>query len=335
MATLELILVLGPPGCGKTTVAKEILADFQRNRKTIDRLNRDEIGGSIANIATLADLNLSKGRSVLADNTYPTCESRAAIIAAGKKWGAQITVYALQRTKEQCQFLAARRMFQKLGRLISTSEIKNLEGDDPGVFPPVVQSVYFKRYEAPTLDAGIDLIHEKHLSVMGTGGAAIISGSPIVLGTDYVNKALILDYDGTLRQTKSGEKYPRTPDDVEILPGRLKKLSEYREKGYMLLGASNQSGVSKGTLSNDDAIACFERTNKLLDIFIHYKFCPHVAGPPQCYCRKPMPGMGVELIETFKLDPSQCIMVGDMTTDMTFAARCGFKGVRANEFFNA
>ena len=64
-----------------------------------------------------------------------------------------------------------------------------------------------------------------------------------------------------------------------------------------------------------------------------YKYCPHKAGPTNCYCRKPMPGLGVEFIEKYGLDPSRCIMVGDMTSDKTFAKRCGFQYMDQAEFF--
>ena len=49
----------------------------------------------------------------------------------------------------------------------------------------------------------------------------------------YTNKAILLDYDGTLRKTKSGEKYPITPEDIEILPNRTKILKDYQEKGFI------------------------------------------------------------------------------------------------------
>lgn len=47
-----------------------------------------------------------------------------------------------------------------------------------------------------------------------------------------------------------------------------------------------------------------------------------------------MPGLGVELIEDYKLDPKQCIMVGDFNSDKTFAKRCGFKFVHSTQFFS-
>ena len=63
------------------------------------------------------------------------------------------------------------------------------------------------------------------------------------------------------------------------------------------------------------------------------EFCEHRAGPPQCYCRKPMPGLGAWFIEKYKLNPPQCIMVGDLKSDLTFAMRCGFTYVHPDVFF--
>jgi 3-deoxy-D-manno-octulosonate 8-phosphate phosphatase KdsC-like HAD superfamily phosphatase len=43
--------------------------------------------------------------------------------------------------------------------------------------------------------------------------------------------------------------------------------------------------------------------------------------------------MGVELIVKYKLDPRQTVYVGDMTTDKSFAGRCGFQFVDHEAFF--
>ena len=111
-------------------------------------------------------------------------------------------------------------------------------------------------------------------------------------------------------------------------------LEKYKDEGYLLLGASNQSGVASGKLTHDMAVKCFEKTNEMLGIDIEYNFCPHGYFPVNCYCRKPMPGMGVEFIEKYKLDASKCIMVGNQKTDGSFARRCGFKFADEREFFN-
>jgi len=117
------------------------------------------------------------------------------------------------------------------------------------------------------------------------------------------------------------------------MPGRTAIIKDFQKKGYKILGASNQSGIGKGSVKQEQVVACFEETNRQLGVKIEYSFCPHRIPPVSCYCRKPHPGMGAVFIETHKLNPADCIMVGDMTTDETFAKRCGFQYVDVNQFF--
>jgi HAD superfamily hydrolase (TIGR01662 family) len=150
----------------------------------------------------------------------------------------------------------------------------------------------------------------------------------------FTNKAIIVDYDGTLRECINGnDKYPVSEDQIEIKPGRKAVLDAYKKQGYLLLGLSNQSGIAKGELSYDKATELFNHTNKLLGVDIEFRFCSHQSAPISCYCRKPMPGVGVEFIMKHKLSAKDCIFVGDMTTDKTFAARSGFQYVDQAEFF--
>lgn len=149
---------------------------------------------------------------------------------------------------------------------------------------------------------------------------------------DFCNKALILDFDGTLRFSVGSKDYPELPEHVRILPNRTCVLKEYQSQGFRLLGASNQSAVSRG-LSVEKCIACFERTLELLDVNIEYTFCTHNRYF-ECNCRKPLPGMGAYWILKYKLDPKQCIMVGDTETDKIFADNCGFNFSSAEDFFS-
>jgi HAD superfamily hydrolase (TIGR01662 family) len=149
----------------------------------------------------------------------------------------------------------------------------------------------------------------------------------------YTNKALILDFDDTLRFSIGPNKWPEKPDQVRLLPNRIQRLKEYQSLGYMLLGASNQSSISKG-LPEVDAIACYDETLRLLGINIEYIYCPHRSSPVSCYCRKPMPGMGVYWIVKHKLKADDCIMVGDAQSDKDFADKCGFNFYSADDFFS-
>jgi len=207
-------------------------------------------------------------------------------------------------------------MIKTYGHLLSAEEIKKVKS--PNTFTAAVIFAMAKKFEEPGLGEGFVSVEK----------------IPFVREYDpsYTGRALILDYDGTLRKTGSGDKYPRSPKDVVPLKGRVRKLQQFVDEGYILLGVSNQSGIAKGDLKERDARDCFEYTNKLLGHDIEYHFCPHSPVPP-CYCRKPQTGLGVLLIEKHKLDPRKCIMVGDMTSDKTFAKRCGFRFAHADDFF--
>lgn len=202
-------------------------------------------------------------------------------------------------------------------KILSEEEIK--ANKSPNMFPPVVLFKYKKEFQKPTVSEGFGLVEQREF----------VRRFPKI----WTGKAVILDYDGTLRDTISGAKWPQDPNDVMVLPNRKEILDSYVKQGYMLLGASNQSGIAKGTPTEDVAVACFDKTNELLGHDIEVAYCPHKVPPINCYCRKPMPGMAVQFFHKYNLDPRQCIMVGDSTSDKTFATRSHMKFVHADEFF--
>lgn len=310
----EILMVMGYPASGKSSYVAEKLAQGYR------RLNRDTLGGSLDQLAAKLDAEIEQGgeRFVL-DNTYPSVQSRKPILDIAKKHGMAVHCLLLSTSIEDAQVNAVSRMIRLRGKLLMPEEIKAAK--DPNIFPPAVLFAYRNAFEKPTPAEGF----------------ASIQHVPFVRAVDehYTGKALFLDYDGTLRKTKSGDKYPKSPDDIEVLPGRKEVLERYQREGYKLLGISNQGDVARGKLSMEDAKACFQRTNELLGLDIEVSFCPHNPAPIQCFCRKPMPGLGIAYIESYKLDRRKTLMVGDMTSDKTFAARVGIRYIDAEAFFSS
>ena len=62
-------------------------------------------------------------------------------------------------------------------------------------------------------------------------------------------------------------------------------------------------------------------------------YCPHPAFPVGCFCRKPLPGMGIALIERHQLAREHLLMVGDMDSDRDFARSLGIRYTDAADFF--
>jgi histidinol-phosphate phosphatase family protein len=305
---------MGYPAAGKTSM----VTPFEE--QGYERLNRDTLGGRLKDLLPRLSSRLAEGhRRFVLDNTYPARKSRAEVLEVADLHDVPVRCVWVQTSEEEAQVNATLRMLGRYENLLGPDEIKVRGKDDPNLFGPGAQLRYRRAFEEPSVEEGF----------------AVVEPSAFVRrwGPEYTNRALILDYDGTLRETKSGDIYPVDPDDVRVMPNRTEVLQRYLDEGFLLLGASNQSGVARGRFSLEAARACLERTNELLGLEIDALFCPHPSGPPVCWCRKPLPGMGVHHILKYKLDPAQCIMVGDRSGDVQMARRCGFQYVDAADFF--
>ncbi len=308
----NVVMVLGFPASGKSTLTKEFIA------KGYSNLNRDTEGGSIADLLPKLEGLLKDGKDVVLDNLFPTAEIRKPFVEAAKRWNARTECRVMGTSIEDAQFNFVQRMIELKGKLLTPEEIKKAK--HPNIFPPTVFYRYKKEFQVPTCEEGFDNIEKISF---------VRKDDPT-----FVNKALILDYDGTLRECVGGnDKYPTELAHVEVKENRTKILKEYEAKGYRLLGVSNQSGVHKGELTAERATELFQHTNKLLGVDIEFSFCPHQSNPISCYCRKPQSGTGIEFMHKYKLNRKECIFVGDMTTDKTFSTRCGFQYVDQAEFF--
>lgn len=312
----EIVIVMGYNASGKSTFVREF------TEQGYHRINRDLMGGSIRGQADAARAALTGGHDkIVLDNTYPTKESRETILAVGREFGIPVRCVWLTTSFEDAQLNACLRMIEKTGKLLMPEDFKSgPHKNDPNLFPPVALFNYKKHFEKPSTAEGFSTVETR----------AFVRRWPAV----FKNKAILLDYDDTLRRSTGKKQWPECPTEVEILPGRTERLKQAAEDGYILLGVSNQSAVAKG-LSLEVAQKCFEQTNKLLGFDIDVKFCPHKVPPVTCYCRKPHPGLGAVFIMDYMLDPSKCIMVGDQTSDKTFASRCGFQYQDAVEFFGS
>lgn len=307
----EVVMVVGAPASGKSTLSQQYLDQGYAH------ISRDLTGGKVADLVAPMIAALSKGRNVILDNTHPSAAIRKPFIDACKIRKVSIRCEWMDTCIEDAQINALHRMWDTYGKIFEEGK-GEVGKKDPHVFPIAVLFRYRKEFGKPTTGEGFSTVkREKFVRRPATG----------------TEKAIIFDYDGTLRESSGPDKWPNHPDEVTIMPGRKKVVEKYA-KDHLLLGASNQAMIAKGKLSRADAVACFAETNKQLGAHIHdYVFCPHKIPPASCYCRKPQSGIGVYFIRKYNLDPAQVIMVGDQTTDKTFAKRLGFQYVDQKDFF--
>ena len=82
--------------------------------------------------------------------------------------------------------------------------------------------------------------------------------------------------------------------------------------------------IASGRTTAAAVEATFARTHDLLGTEVGGVYCPHGEGPAACWCRKPLPGLAVVLIERYRLDPARCVYVGQDAVDEAFARTAGF-----------
>lgn len=89
-------------------------------------------------------------------------------------------------------------------------------------------------------------------------------------------KLLLLDLDGTVRESASGKTFIGQPDDQKLIDGATEAIARY--PGWTKIGITNQGGVAAGHKSLGDAIAEQLTTLKLLPQMQKIYFCSDFEG---------------------------------------------------------
>ena len=312
----EVVLIMGLPGAGKSTLA----ADF--TARGYQRLNRDEAGGSLRDVAAALDRALAAGSSrVVVDNTYVSRAARAQVIQTASQRGLSVRCLWLSTSIEDAQVNAVTRILARHGSLLADEALREARKRDVAAFLPTVQYRYQRALEPPDSSEGFDSVEVV----------------PFVRRVDptYVNRAVIVWCDGVLLKSRSGKRVPDSVEDLDVPVDGARILQQHEATGWRLLGLSWQPEIAAGVQSAEGVRAIVARMNEVLGLSVEVEFCPHGAGPPTCWCRKPLPGLGVVFIQRHKLDAARSLYVGDGPQDPGFAKRIGFQYRSAKDFFDS
>ena len=300
----DVVIVMGMPGAGKSTVAQEFIANGY------ERLNRDERGGKVSDLLAALSAGLSEGQHEwVLDNTYASRASRNDVIETAWQHEVPARCVWLTTSLADAQINAVMRLLEIHGTLPMPEDLREHGKSDPRYFGPEAQFRYEREMEPPSLDEGFESIEQREF---------VRWADP-----SFTQRAVILEYDGVLCESAAGKDVALDPDDVTLPEGRREQLADYVADGWLLFAIAWRPQIADDTTTAEDVQKCFARTQEQLDLPIDFALCPHAAGPPICWCRKPLPGLVLEFARNNRVALGDSIMIGRGAADRTLAERLG------------
>jgi aryl-alcohol dehydrogenase-like predicted oxidoreductase len=145
----DVVVVMGIPGAGKSRVAEEYVG------RGYVRLNRDERGGSLRELAGALEAELASGaRELVLDNTYLTRASRSYVVETAGRHGVAARCIWIDTPLAQAQVNLVERLLERVGSLPDPDELRALARAEQGILAPRSQMRAFRELEEPSRDEG-------------------------------------------------------------------------------------------------------------------------------------------------------------------------------------
>ncbi|TNG00360.1 MAG: D-glycero-beta-D-manno-heptose 1,7-bisphosphate 7-phosphatase [Gammaproteobacteria bacterium] len=139
-----------------------------------------------------------------------------------------------------------------------------------------------------------------------------------------MQKLIILDRDGVINH--DSDDYIKSPAEWVPIPGSLEAISRLTNEGFHIAVATNQSAVARKLLDMNTLIEIHNKMHQMVEdmggridaIF----FCPH--GPrDDCSCRKPKPGLLLDIADRFGTTLTNVPSIGDSLRDLQASISVG------------
>ncbi len=139
-----------------------------------------------------------------------------------------------------------------------------------------------------------------------------------------IPKLIILGRDGILNEFR--DDHIKAPEEWVAVPGALEAVSRLNHAGWHVVVATNQSGIGRGMIDMASINAVHAHMMRSVQGFggriDAVFFCPHTPED-ECDCRKPLPGMALDIARRYGVDLRQVPMVGDTLRDLQAARAAG------------
>jgi D-glycero-D-manno-heptose 1,7-bisphosphate phosphatase len=136
-------------------------------------------------------------------------------------------------------------------------------------------------------------------------------------------QAVLFDRDGTIIVDVAGNTDPARVVPMAHARSALRRL---RRANILTAVVSNQPGVAEGRFTSEHVRAVNARAEQLLGPLGPIFICEH-SESSQCGCRKPKPGLLFLAAAALGVSPEDCVVIGDIGSDMTAARIAGARGI--------
>jgi aryl-alcohol dehydrogenase-like predicted oxidoreductase/predicted kinase len=276
----ELVLVMGIPGAGKSRIANEYV-----DRGYV-RLNRDELGGSLRELADALERRLSSGtRRVVLDNTYLSRAARSYVIEAGIRHRLPTRCVWLDTPLDQAQVNLVKRLLDHFDLLPTPEQQRAAARSEPGLLMPTSQMRSLRELEPPSSDEGFVSVERLPFTRAPSSRAA--QGGVLVA-------ARALEGAGWARALAQAD------------PGAPHLIFDWRPGGEPEELAPQAARVSLEVSGPVEVV-----------------ICRHGAGPPACWCRPPLPGLALAFARKHRLELARTSLLGAAPAHRTLARTLG------------
>jgi len=150
------------------------------------------------------------------------------------------------------------------------------------------------------------------------------------MSSTHQHRVVFLDRDGVINRALERDSKPYPPrnlDEFEILPGVPEACAKLKAAGFLLVVATNQPDVGRGTLKKEIVEAIHAKMRRELPLD-RVEVCYHSGkNDSECDCRKPKPGMLLRAARELGIDLAQSWMVGDRWRDVDCGCAAGCRTI--------
>jgi D-glycero-D-manno-heptose 1,7-bisphosphate phosphatase len=156
------------------------------------------------------------------------------------------------------------------------------------------------------------------------------SQSLLTSASTKLRLAVFLDRDGVINRSLERDHKPFAPrslDEFEILPEVPAACAKLKAAGFLLIVATNQPDVGRGTLKQEIVEKIHAHLMAQLPID-RVEVCYHSGkDDSKCDCRKPKPGMLRRAARELGIDLARSWMVGDRWRDVDCGHAAGCRTI--------